>query len=58
MNVTKTKLCEVREEPILDKQIRDILDTIIGVVDTCPKNKYIVNRKSFYKEYICNQYEK
>ncbi len=58
MNVTKTKLCEVREKPMLDKQIRDILDIVIGVVDTRPKNKYIVNRKFPYKEYICNQYEK
>ena len=39
MNVTKTKLCEVRGEPMLDKQIRDILDTVIGVVDTRPKNR-------------------
>lgn len=40
------------------KQIQDILDTVIKAVDTRPKNKYIVNYKSPYKEYICNQYEK
>ena len=42
---------------IVDNQIQDILDAVIKIVDTRPKNKYIVNRKSPYKEYICNQYE-
>ena len=39
-------------------KIQDILDAVIKVVDTRPKNKYIVNYKSPYKEYIYNQYEK
>ena len=42
---------------VVDNQIQDILDTVIKIVDTRPKNKYIVNRKLSYKEYICNQYE-
>lgn len=43
---------------IVDKRMQNILDVVIKAVDTRPKNKYIVNRKSPYKEYICNQYEK
>lgn len=42
---------------VVDNQIQDILDAIIKIVDTRPKNKYIVNRKLSYKKYICNQYE-
>lgn len=42
---------------IVDKQMQDILDTVIKIVDIRPKNKYIINRKLSYKEYICNQYE-
>lgn len=39
------------------KQVQDILDTVIKIVDTRPKNRFRVNRKSPYKEYIYNQYE-
>ena len=39
------------------KWIQDILNDVIGIVDTRPKNRFIVNRKSRYKEYIYNQYE-
>ena len=39
------------------KWIQDILNDVIGIVDTRPKNRFIVNRKSPYKEYIYNQYE-
>lgn len=42
---------------IVDKQMQDILDAVIKIVNIRPKNKYIVNRKLSYKEYICNQYE-
>ena len=42
---------------IVDKHMQNILDTVIKVVDTRPKNKYIIDRKSPYKNYICNQYE-
>ena len=42
---------------MINNQIQDILDAVTKIVDTCPKNKYIVNRRSPYKEYICNQYE-
>lgn len=27
------------------KQIQDILDVVVKVVDTCSKNRFIVNRK-------------
>lgn len=57
MNITKIKLCEIRKEYMLNKWVQDILDTVIGAVDTRPKNRFIVNRKSPYKEYIYNQYE-
>lgn len=57
MNVPKIKLCGIRKEHMFDKQIRDVLDTVIRAVDTRPKNRFIVNRKSRYKEYIYNQYE-
>lgn len=40
------------------EQVRDILNNIIGIVDTRPKNRFSVNHKSCYKEYICNQYER
>lgn len=39
------------------KWIQDILNDVIGIADTRPKNRFIVNRKSRYKEYIYNQYE-
>lgn len=42
---------------IVDKHVQNILDIVIKIVDTRPKNKYVVNHKSSYKEYICNQYE-
>ena len=42
---------------MINNQIQNILDAVIKIVDTRPKNKYIVNRKSHYKKYICNQYE-
>lgn len=42
---------------MFDKQIRDVLDTVIRAVDTRPKNRFMINRKSRYKEYIYNQYE-
>lgn len=57
MNIPKIKLCEIKKEHMFDKQIRDVLDTVIRVVDTRPKNRFIVNRKSRYKEYIYNHYE-
>lgn len=34
------------------KCIQDILNDVIGIVDTRPKNRFSVNRKSRYKEYI------
>ena len=39
------------------KWIQDIVNNVIGIVDTRPKNRFSVNRKSPYKEYIYNQYE-
>lgn len=57
MNVPKIKLCEIRKEHMFDKQIRDVLDTVIRAVDTRPKNRFSINLKSPYKEYIYNQYE-
>ena len=35
----------------------NIIRLCLVIVDTRPKNKYIVNHKSPYKKYICNQYE-
>ena len=37
---------------IVDKHMQNILDIVIKIVDTRPKNKYVVNHKSSYKEYI------
>lgn len=39
------------------KWMHDIVNDVIEIVDTRPKNRFIVNRKSPYKEYIYNQYE-
>ena len=57
MNITKIELCEIRKEYMLNKWVRDILDTVIRAVDARPKNRFIVNHISRYKEYIYNQYE-
>lgn len=39
---------------IVNKYMQNILDTVIKAIGTRPKNKYIVDRKSPYKNYICN----
>ena len=39
------------------KWMHDVVNDVIGIVDTRPKNRFIVNLKSPYKEYIYNQYE-
>lgn len=43
---------------VFDKRVHDILDVVLEAADFNPKNKFIANCKSPYKEYVYNQYEK
>lgn len=42
---------------VVDKSVHDILDVVLEAADFNPKNKFTINCKSPYKEYVYNQYE-
>lgn len=54
---SKRKLYEIRNSHTYNELMRTIIDVVIGVTDTRPKNNYIIKCKPFYKKYKYNLYE-